>query len=80
MKTGAAAQFNTGSAYLTNPTDMDMPSTDTWNVSFQRQFGQNWMASASYLGTYTKNIWAQDTINPAIFIPGASAAPAATVS
>ena len=25
LKTGAAAQFNAGSAYLTNPTDMDMP-------------------------------------------------------
>jgi hypothetical protein len=70
LKTGAAAQFNAGSAYLTNPIDMNMPSTDTWNVSLQRQFGENWMASASYLGTYTKNIWAQDMINPAIFIPG----------
>jgi hypothetical protein len=70
LKTGAAAQFNTGAAYLTNPIDMDQPATDTWNVSFQRQFGESWMASASYLGTYTKNIWAQEMINPGVFVPG----------
>jgi len=74
LKTGAAAQFNAGGAYLVNPTDIDMPATDTWNVSFQRQFGANWLASASYLGTHTNNIWAQDMINPAVFIPGVGSA------
>jgi Carboxypeptidase regulatory-like domain/TonB dependent receptor len=64
------AVFNNGGNYLAHPTDVRMPSTDTWNVSFQRQFGQNWMASASYLGTYTSNIWAQEIINPAVYIPG----------
>jgi hypothetical protein len=74
LKTGALAEFNAGSAYLTNPTNMDMPATDTWNVTFQRQFGESWMASASYLGTYTNNIWAQDMINPAIYLPGVGSA------
>jgi hypothetical protein len=64
------ARFNTGGNYLTLPTDARQPSTDTWNVSFQRQFGRNWMASANYLGSYTSNIWAQEIINPAVYLAG----------
>jgi hypothetical protein len=68
------AAFNAGGNYLAHPTDVRMPSTDTWNVSLQRQIGQNWVASASYLGSRTKDIWAQEIINPAIFIPGVGSA------
>jgi hypothetical protein len=64
------AVFNTGGNYLAHPEDVGTPLTDTWNVSLQRQIGQNLVASASYLGSSTRDIWAQEIINPAVFIPG----------
>jgi len=66
---GKDAAFNPGLAYLTAPADVRMPVTDSWNVSYQRQLGQ-WVASASYLGSHVSNIWAQEMINPAVFVPG----------
>ena len=65
---GANARFNPGGSYQVHPTDVDTPRTDSWNVSLQRQFGQGWVASGSYLGSYTSKVWAQELINPAVFI------------
>ena len=67
---GVNARFNPGGSYQVNPPDVDMPRTDSWNLSLQRQFGQGWMVSASYLGSYISKIWAQEVINPAVYIPG----------
>jgi hypothetical protein len=70
LTTGRDAQFNPGGAYQVAPPDVRMPVTDSWNVAFQRQFGDNWVASASYLGSYVSNIWAQEMLNYAVFVPG----------
>ncbi len=70
LNLGVNARFNPGGTYQVNPTDVDMPRMDSWNVNLQRQFGQNWMVSASYLGSYASKIWAQQVINPAVYIPG----------
>src|SRR3954465_29708 len=47
---------------------------DKGNVSYQRQIGENWMASANYLGNRTRHLWGADQINPAVFGPGATIA------
>src|SRR5207249_1853393 len=67
---GLTARFKPGGTYEFNPIDVDMPRMDSWNVNLQRQFGQNWMVSASYLGSYASKIWSQEVINPAVYIPG----------
>jgi hypothetical protein len=58
--------------YTTYAFDLKPTNMDQWNVSYQVQIGGDWMASANYLGSITRNIWTTDQINPAIYVPGAS--------
>jgi hypothetical protein len=68
------APFLPTGLYLTNKPDLTTPQTYSWNLSIQRQISGNWVASASYLATRAMHIWAQNSINPAIFFPGTCAA------
>ncbi|HEY7389119.1 MAG TPA: carboxypeptidase regulatory-like domain-containing protein [Bryobacteraceae bacterium] len=43
-----------------------------WNLSIQRQFGNNWLVTASYVGNSTIHLWTGNQENPEIYIPGAS--------
>ena len=56
---------------------MNRPQASTWNLSVQRQFGKDWLVSASYLGSTTTHIWMQEQGNPARIIsplpPGGAA-------
>jgi hypothetical protein len=55
--------------YVAQQPDAKAPTTDTWNLSIQRQFG-SWMVSVSYLGTETSHIWTSRQLNPAVIVPG----------
>src|SRR5437667_215581 len=39
-----------------------------WNLSLQRQIGNDWLVSASYLGTETSHMWTLEQMNPAVFM------------
>jgi hypothetical protein len=65
-------QFPLSGNYTTFPLDLKATNVDQWNVSYQRQIGADWMASANYLGSHTRDIWTTDQINPTVYIPGAS--------
>ena len=39
------------------------PHAQNWNVTLERQFGDNWGVAASYLGSYSDRLWAQTSIN-----------------
>src|SRR5262245_13033904 len=54
------------------PFNVTTPTTSSWNLSFQRQIGKDWLVTASYIGTQTSHMWSQKPVNPAIYIPGAS--------
>jgi hypothetical protein len=41
-----------------------------WNLSLQRQVGEDWLLSASYLGTQPIHLYALQQLNPAVFVPG----------
>ena len=52
------------------PDQMKPTNLVQWNVSYQRQFGTNWLASVTYMGNKTTHLWASQEINPGVFIPG----------
>ncbi len=54
------------------PLNLDPMRVTQWNVSYQLQFASSWMASVSYLGNKTDNIWIGTELNPAVYIPGNS--------
>jgi hypothetical protein len=41
-----------------------------WNLSIQRQIGQDWLAQGNYIGTSIIHLWGGDQVNPAVYIPG----------
>ncbi|HEV3197329.1 MAG TPA: carboxypeptidase regulatory-like domain-containing protein [Bryobacteraceae bacterium] len=69
-----AALFPTGGTYVTIPPDVKSTYEIRWNLSYQRQLGQNWRASVNYLGTRTNHILGGHEINPAVYTPGATTA------
>ena len=46
-----------------------------WNVSFQKQFGANWLITASYLGSKTTHQWSGQNLSPAAVITSGMTAP-----
>ena len=56
-----------GAFGATDP-DIDSPRVQSWNVTFERQFGTDWGVSASYLGSYTDRLWLQIQQNPGVFL------------
>src|SRR4030095_12383867 len=47
--------------------DAVTPTTQHWNATFQKQFGENWSATASYFGNKTTHMWVGREINPAVY-------------
>jgi hypothetical protein len=66
--------FPTGGAYLTTPLNPKVTYLEQYNFSVQRQFGSDWLASATYLGNNTVHGWVGQAVDPAIYIPGSSTA------
>jgi hypothetical protein len=52
------------------PPKMLPPTLETWNLGIQHQFGQNWIASITYLGNETSHLLIGNELNPAVYIPG----------
>jgi len=70
----AAASFPQFSVYTVQQTNATTPLTQHWNVTFQKQFGDNWSATASYFGNKTTHMWIGMEINPAVYMAGATTA------
>ena len=47
---------------------INSPRVQNWNVTLERQLGDNWGVAASYLGSYADRLWAQTAFNPGIFM------------
>ena len=63
-------QFPLAAAYITLPLNLHPTYMQQWNLSYQRQIGADWLASATYLGNKTTHLWLGEELNPAVFIPG----------
>jgi hypothetical protein len=47
---------------------MKPPRVQSWNATLEKQLGENWSATANYLGRYSDHLWAQTAINPGVFL------------
>jgi hypothetical protein len=77
----ATAVFPNAGVYVNVPLDLHPTYVQQWNLSLERQVGQNWLLSATYLGNKTTHLWIGYEANPAVFIPGTCGAnPCSTTS
>jgi Carboxypeptidase regulatory-like domain len=59
---------NFGSFIALSP-DLNTTSVHQWNLSIQRQFGSNWLVSATYAGSETEHLWGSFQLNPGTIVP-----------
>ena len=64
--------FTPRGLFLTQRYDLRTPTFYTWNFGVQRQIGEPWLVSATYLATRTQHLWTQNAINPAQIVPSTS--------
>ena len=68
--TGPNSPFPLTGPYISIPPDIKPPRQQSWNVTVQRQVGQNLALTASYLGSYSDRLWNVRSLNPGVYIPG----------
>jgi outer membrane receptor protein involved in Fe transport len=66
--------------YVTAPFDQPASRADQWNVSYQRQLGTNWAASANFLINHGRHLPVSNETNPSTFIPGTCGAAACSTT
>lgn len=64
--------FFTNSPYASYPLDIKHTYTNQWNLSIQRQVGQDWLFAANYLGNSSIHLYTSKNLNPAIYYPGSN--------
>ena len=64
--------FPAGGQYIGFPMNLHHMYHQQWDLSYQRQFGPDWLVTAAYLGNKATHLRASIEGNPAIYIPGAS--------
>jgi hypothetical protein len=68
------APFAPNGTYIFVPPNLKTPETNQWNAVLQRQFGTDWLVSASYIGSESEHLWDSYQVNPAVYTPGTCAA------
>jgi hypothetical protein len=64
------AYFPTAASYFLFPVTMKPSYTQTWNLTLQKQLGNSWEVTLSYLGNHVIHIPSGNEVNPATYIPG----------
>ena len=62
-----------GNTYV-YPSSTPPTSVQQFNFTVQRQFGKDWLASATYAGNTSSHLWIDHQINGASYVPGLCAA------
>ena len=68
--TGPNSVFPLTGPYISIPSDIEAPRQQSWNVSVQRQFGNDLAVSATYLGSYSDRLWNVRSLNPGVYMAG----------
>jgi hypothetical protein len=67
--------FPNDGAYVFQQQDIKPAYVQQWNLSIQRQFGENWLVSASYIGSKTTHVWLGSNLDPSVIITAGMTAP-----
>ncbi len=62
--------FTPRGQFISSPYNLPTPNTYTWNVALQRQIGNTWVASASYIGSRVMHLYNNVAINYAQMVNG----------
>ena len=61
--------FVTAGSYISSPlSDFHPTYANQWNLSVERQFGNDWLVGVNYLGTSTIHMVSGTNLNPSIFL------------
>jgi hypothetical protein len=55
---------------FTSMNNIKPAQAQSWNLSVQRQIGNDWLVSASYVGSHIIHMLGSEQLNPAIYFPG----------
>jgi len=64
------APFVNGGTYIAEQPDNKATQVHQWNFVVQRQFGNDWVATATYTGSQSLNLLGSYQVNPALYVPG----------
>jgi hypothetical protein len=64
------APFAPGGTYIAEQPNLKTTLVYQWNAVVQRQFGKDWVASATYTGSESQNLLSSYQVNPGVYIPG----------
>jgi len=61
--------FVNGGTYIAEQPNLKTTEVHQWNFVIQRQFGNDWVASATYTGSETEHLLASYQVNPGTIVP-----------
>jgi hypothetical protein len=62
--------FAPGGTYIAEQPNNVATQVHQWNAVVQRQFGSDWVVSATYTGSESLHLLSSYQVNPAVYIPG----------
>jgi Carboxypeptidase regulatory-like domain/TonB dependent receptor len=60
--------FLPGSVFMPFSENLNTPYVQQWNLTVEQQLAGRWLASASYVGTQTDQLWNTTAVNPALVL------------
>ncbi len=66
---GPDATFIRNGNFMAMEPEMKATTVYSWNLSFQRQIGNDWLLGATYMGSQTIHILGSQQLNPAVIVP-----------
>ena len=68
IATNANTVYPAFGAFGVMDANINPPRVQSWNVTLEKQLGTNWSAAVNYLGRYSDHLWAEEAINPGVFM------------
>jgi carboxypeptidase family protein len=68
IPTNANTMYPPFGAFGVMDPNIDPPRVQSWNVTLEKQLGTNWSAAVNYLGRYSDHLWAEEALNPGVFM------------